>query len=383
MPNAAVKSVVLRIAFWWTATILGGAILLLFSPDQQMSFGQVVLRAICVIAMLVSLELGKIETVDGRAIALSLALLFGYTGTIIFLAETNSIRLLVDMPIVAFYLGQYANAIYNTLLLFCATFLLLETTLSGKPVHRKYLAAIVISGSIGVGLYYPMIENPRYAYMVPDIVDFVSVDKVEKEIRDKGIASPNAELIAGRISLPKWDGSKKVGTLSRDERIKRVEELQPYTRGFNYIILVHSSLRLMGLYMNLVATMLVVVSIIIKLVKDPPQGAYRDKLSLAFLMYLIFEIIHEQSFREVTDWNLFLRIDEIGKLVTTATIVLIMSVEIRRYRFLSEAFGKYYESVLAKNPLRITRWRDEIDRVVLKCFFKRNRLSRRFLQKRR
>src|SRR3989338_6253795 len=145
MPNAAVKSVVLRIAFWWTATILGGAILLLFSPDQQMSFGQVDLRAICVIAMLVSLELGKIETVDGRAIALRLALLFGYTGIIIFLAETNSIRILVDMPIVAFYLGQYSNAIYNTLLLFCATVLLLETTLSGKPVHRKYLAAIVIS----------------------------------------------------------------------------------------------------------------------------------------------------------------------------------------------------------------------------------------------
>ena len=41
-----------------------------------------------------------------------------------------------------------------------------------------------------------------------------------------------------------------------------------------------------------------------------------------------------------------------------------------RLRFILTAVGKYYEGMVVAQPDQVTRWRDEIDNVILRNFFK-------------
>jgi hypothetical protein len=148
----------------------------------------------------------------------------------------------------------------------------------------------------------------------------------------------------------------------------------------NHINLVYAPLGLMGLHMNLLAIAIVVLMIFVNVVRDPPKGAYIDKLGIAFFAFLVFEIIHGYLLRDIVEFEVYLKFDGIGKLVSTPLVLLLAFVAVRRYVFLSEGFGRYYESVLIKDPRSITRWRDGLDNMILREFFKSKSTLRRFFQ---
>ena len=375
------KGVFTRVAISWSMAMLAGCVIVMINPLGRVTLEQVILRSSCVLGMLMSRELFRIEMSEGKPICYNLAVLFACTGVLIFLTETDSVMIVTDAPFAGFYLNQYGNAIYNMLLLFCASFLVAQTLLTRSSPLGKYFIAGMLSVGSSVVLYYPVIDNPRYAYAVPDVLDFVLIENAQKELRKKSISGPEAESIARQISLPRWNGFSRIGELSYGESLERVKEILPYTKGSNYANLIHAPLRLIGLRMNLLAGCMLLFLILVNLVKDPPQGAYRDKLNLAFFAYMVFEIAHGFVFRDIIEWDVFLRIDAIGKIVTALLVLMLVSIEFRRYRFLAEGVGIYYETLLVTNPRGVTRWRDGLDRLVLREFFRTDSLDRRFLQK--
>ena len=373
------KRVVTRIATVWAAIVFMGAVVAFINPVDQIEVEQTILRSSCILAMLVCIELWRIETSKGKPVTLNLAIVFGFTGVMIFLGETAAVVILIDAPFAGFYVNQYVNAIYNIILLHFSLFLLIHT-LTTSNLSRKYLIAGTLSTLAGMAFYYPIIDNPKFAYLVPEVVDFISIEKKRSELVEKGTFEPNAEMISEKMIFRRWKGDREIGELTREESLERVRRILPYTKGSNYINLVHAPLRLIALKMNLLTICVVIFLIIMNLVRDPPIGAYIDKLEIAFFLYLVFETIHGYVIQDIVDWGVFLRIDGIGKIVTTLLVFLLAFVEYRRYKFLSAGYGRYYESVLTKNPRSITRWRDGLDNMVLGQFFKPNLIIRRFFQ---
>jgi hypothetical protein len=103
--------------------------------------------------------------------------------------------------------------------------------------------------------------------------------------------------------------------------------------------------------------------------KDPPQGAYVDKIMFLFLLICSMDIVHNWGFIKSIEWNSFGEIFRIGQYVTILIELLMVLFFSLRLRFITSVQGEFYEAELAAHPQQISRWRDWVDNMVLAKFF--------------
>ena len=108
--------------------------------------------------------------------------------------------------------------------------------------------------------------------------------------------------------------------------------------------------------------------------KDPPQGAYIEKIMFLFLIFCCMEILHAWSFIKTVDWQTFSYVERLGKYVSVGILLLIAMFFGLRLRFITSVKGEFYEQELATSPTGITRWRDSLDNLVVEKFFNRKLL---------
>jgi len=105
--------------------------------------------------------------------------------------------------------------------------------------------------------------------------------------------------------------------------------------------------------------------------KDPPQGAYIEKIMFLFLLFSTLEVLHAWTQIKTIEWSAADSIWSIGQYVSTAILVLITAAFALRLRFITSVKGEFYEQELAFSPRAVTRWRDAIDNIVIEKFFNR------------
>ena len=84
----------------------------------------------------------------------------------------------------------------------------------------------------------------------------------------------------------------------------------------------------------------------------------------------MFEVLHSWAHTRSTSYEVYRSVLEVGQYLTIVTLLVMVHVFSMRLRFVLSAVGKYYEEMLALHPEEITRYRDEIDNMIVRYFFK-------------
>ncbi|MGA9118721.1 MAG: hypothetical protein WB699_05105, partial [Bacteroidota bacterium] len=126
-------------------------------------------------------------------------------------------------------------------------------------------------------------------------------------------------------------------------------------------------------YMNVIYLCVLCVGFIFlffgyQYMKDPPQGAYIERIMFLFLVSTSLEILHAWSFIKSVEWGTIADILQKGQYVSILVLVLLALFFSLRLRFIKSVKGEFYENELASRPAGVIRWRDAVDNLVIRHF---------------
>lgn len=268
-----------------------------------------------------------------------------------------------------FVIAQYNKGAYYVVMAFAVVYLVLDSLFRESKILQKYVATSIIVGLFFVSYFYNFMADPKYGYTTADIQDFRAVNRVSVALLNETGKTPTPEEISRKLSLPAWHDNYAVGNLYAGNNLQRIKEIIPYLSGNNYNILLYKPIYLYAIKMNLLACFFIVLFFGYQYKKDPPQGAYVDKIMFLLLLFCSMEIFHAWSFIHTVEWEEFLQIFVIGQYISIFILLLIAGFFGLRLRFVTSVAGEFYENELVHSAQHITRWRDWLDNIVLHYFF--------------
>ncbi len=271
-----------------------------------------------------------------------------------------------------FHFFQYViTGAYIIFLTFAIVYLAIDVVFRDFKTIQKYATAGTIV-LLFAGMYYgPFIADPLHAYHSPDVQDWKALKKPYDEYAELHGAKPTPEYLASSVQLHAWKDGERIGVLFPDQNLARVREIYPYLRGSNYSILVLKPVYMNIIYMSVVCIGFILLFFGYQYLKDPPQGAYIEKVMFLLLIYVSLEILHAWRFIKSLEWQPILGILNVGQYATVAVLLSIAVIFGLRLAFITSAKGEFYENELSLNPSGITRWRDTLDNIVIEKFFNR------------
>lgn len=273
----------------------------------------------------------------------------------------------------------FGTIYYHVFLLLAVTYLVVDMLFRNRGILIKYGLSVVIVGFVSYSYYGDFLKEPKFLYTHPDVQDFSHVYGAVSRLAMDGFVSPSAEEIAGIAPLKAWSNGKPVGELYESEKIRRVEELLPYLEGQNWLVLLMRPLNKANVYINTFIILLIFLFFAYQYKKDPPQGAYIEKIMFLILIFVSLESLHSWAYVRSVEWNIFLEFFVLGQYLSMTVLALITLFFGLRLRFISTVQGEFYEQQLVSNPQRITRWRDWVDNFVLSYIFNSQTLVGRLL----
>lgn len=282
-----------------------------------------------------------------------------------------------------YYFQYVIGMAYPVLLSIAIVYLVVDLLFRDFKIATKYVLTLTIVLGLSGYYYLPYMQNAKYLYSTPEIMDY-------KQIYHDGWAAfraehntePTPEQIASMIELPAWQDGKEVGILYDSAKLKRVTELYPYLEGDNYLVLLMTPLykNMIFMYVLVIFFLFLYFGYLYK--KDPPQGAYIDKIAFLFLVFSSMEVLHSWAFINAVDWSTFNEIFHVGQYISLGVFLLMVLFFGLRLRFITSAQGEFYEHELVHSPEHITRWRDWVDNLVLSHFFNAKTIRARFFAQR-
>jgi len=235
-----------------------------------------------------------------------------------------------------FVLVQYIKGANYLALAFAVVYLVFDSLFRDLRVRLKYLATAIIVVGFFAFYFGDILADPKYSYSTPDVQDFRSVDREFSILEKANGKAPTPEDIAAQIILPAWRENQPVGKLFP---------------------------------LNVVACFFIILFFGYQYRKDPPQGAYVDKIMFLLILFCSMEIFHAWSYIHAVEWEEFIQFFVIGQYVTIFILLLIAMFFALRLRFVTSVAGEFYENELVHSAQHITRWRDGLDNIVLHYFF--------------
>lgn len=245
-----------------------------------------------------------------------------------------------------------------------------------KIVHKYLLTFLIVGGFFGY-YYHPYFANPRYLYTTAEISEWKQLDQASAEFQALHGTVPTeeelVEFLQANAAPPLFSSS---GTQALDVRVR---DLYPYLQGSNYMILLLKPIYLNTIYMCILCVGLILLFFGYQYKKDPPQGAYIEKMMFFFLLFCTLEIFHAWSFIKTIEWQEFSQYVIIGQYLSAGVLACVAVLFGLRLRFITSAYGEFYEHEIAERPNTVTRWRDALDNLMIAHFFSRNQFVGRFL----
>ncbi len=273
--------------------------------------------------------------------------------------------------------SQYLSIAYIFILSIAVIYLVIDLLLRDYKIYQKYIVSIIIVLSFFGIIYYPILKNPLYLYSTEDIKQFKTIDAYVSS--NKEISNP-VEL-ANRVTLQSWKNGNAVGDLYPEENLKRIEWLFQYLEGDNYRVLLWKPIYINCIYMDVLLVGFILLFFGYQYKKDPPQGAYVDKIMFLILLLQSMDILHNWGFIKSVEYGSFTELFTIGQYITVFAELMMILFFSLRLRFITSVQGEFYETELAANPHQISRWRDWVDNLVLSQFFNYKVFNGRLFQK--
>jgi len=271
-------------------------------------------------------------------------------------------------PYAAFFSFQYFSSLFHFVLTFSIAYVVLDTLFRDVRTVTKYLVTFVIVGLFFASYFHPIFVNPKYLYSTPDVKDYAAVSRVVNELEKEGVKEITPEFVAQRVSLPAWKGDENIGTLHEAANLNRIRQLALYFAGNNFVMLIYKPLWLAVSYMNVACVFLILLFFGYQYRRDPPQGAYIEKIAFLFLPYSSLEILHNYGYVRSVEFDIYLQLHNVGLYLTLANLLLILIFFSLRLSFISSIKGEFYEQELVSDAEHISRWRDSVDNLVVRYF---------------
>jgi len=332
---------------------------------------------------IISINIFRLEpTRKNRYIFLNFAFLFGLS----FMAHIYSFigpgtMFLSDSRFIRFFLDQYVfHMLYFFLLALAIVYIAVDLLLRDFATLKKYLVTVAIVGGFLGYYYHPFLEDPLYLHHTQDVLDWKVLQEKFNAYQKEFGQEPTPEALAEYTQeMYTWSDGEKVGVLFAGEKTRRVKQIYPYLVDPNYLILVYKPLNLNTIYVSVLCLAFILLFFGYQYMKDPPQGAYIEKIMFFLLLFCTLEILHAYSLMKTLQWEGLVGVIVIGQYVSTIVLLLLVVFFALRLRFITSVKGEFYEQELAISPNGITRWRDMLDNVVIEKFFNRKLLLGRLM----
>lgn len=362
------------LAFWIGSELIFGASFLLFD-HEPLNFFTVASYSIQWLLFLQCLMVVLHEPIKkNRFIFLNFALFFSVS-LMFHVYNFVGKAIFPNHEFAKFYLNQYVSfGAYFFLLAFAVGYLCLDALFRDFKTPYKYALTLAIVGGFFVYYYQDYFSNPKYLYTTNESHTYKSLYVAETQYIAEHGTAPSVETLALISNLQVWKDDQPIGTLFPDEKIKVVKEFFPYLAGSNYVVLLQRPLYMNIIYMCVLSVGFILLFFGYQYMKDPPQGAYIDKIMFLFLIFCTMEIMHAWSFVKSVEWQNFFELWNIGQAVSISILLLIALFFGLRLRFVRSVRGEFYEQEILESPGSVTRWRDALDDLLVAHFFNRKAL---------
>jgi hypothetical protein len=363
-----------QIFFLWIALVGGVSLSLFLLPHNDSPVASHLNTLVQLLVFLVAVFVAVEEPIrKNKFIFVNFAVLFGVSFLFHIYNFIGPDTVLFTENIFArLYFQQYVSlGFYFFVLALAIVYLSIDALFRDFKTVQKYVIALAIVGGFFGYYYHPFFTDPKAAHHTADILDWKVLDVAySKYIQEFGV-EPTPDALAERTDMYTWKNGEQSGVLFPAERTKRIQELFPYLSGSNYLILVYKPLYMNTIYMCVLSVGFILMFFGYQYMKDPPQGAYIEKIMFLFLVFCSLEILHAWSFVKSLEWHAFADTMRIGQYVSIGVLLLITLFFALRLRFITSVRGEFYEQELAASPGGVTRWRDSLDNLVVEKFFDR------------
>lgn len=368
-----------RIGFIWGGSVLLALILLAFLPHRELKLAESTIQLITLLIGIVAFYIFlKDPNSKNKPIFLNFAICFGVWATY-FLSTFVGKVFFSSEPFASFYSYQYFTAVNYFLISFCIVYVVFDSLFNDFKTYKKYILTLMVVGGTFAYYFNPFFENPKYLYSTPDIVDFRAIRTSVAQLRESGMQDITPEAVAKVTNLAAWAHGEQVGTLFDDQKVRRVVELSSYLEGDNSWVLLYKPLYLNVIYMSVLSLVFIFLFFGYQYKKDPPQGAYIEKIIFLFLPFCSLEILHHFSYIKSVEWGTLVDLHRIGQYLTFFNLVALLVFFSLRLRFITSIKGEFYERELVSDPEHISRWRDAFDNLVVRHFLDPKTLHGRLL----
>ncbi len=365
-----------RILWLWAAFVASYAGALLIFPHREISLSLFVVTSFEVLLAILSFAIMRHEPI------LKNKFIFANFGAFFSIALLSAVGRFIGTNGVLFtsykkahhFFDQYAMyGAYGFLLAFALVYLTVDTLFRDFKSAQKYLITFAIVGTFFAAYFNGFLVEPDHAYHTQDIYDWKQLDTTRQDfLKAHENVEPTIGQLAERTDLYVYRDGVKVATLNDDARLARVEELAPYLVGDeNVQILLWKPAWMYMISMGVLSVGFILLFFGYQYMKDPPQGAYIEKMMFLFLLFTSMEILHFAAQAKSLEWSTFASIVEAGQYATSVVVFLIVLFFALRLRFIMSVKGEFYETELESRPAGITRWRDAFDTIVVESFFNR------------
>jgi hypothetical protein len=273
---------------------------------------------------------------------------------------------------VSVYYHEFVNKFgYNALLSVAVVYLIVDFLAQKRSIAMKYAITISVSAIMLVPLYYPYFKDPLHLYRTEEFSRYLEVKTAHEALLNEKAGQPTSDEISQRVLRDRYGAAAPSRTDDRTREEREIRRLSGYLVNGSELILFWKPLNLATVYMSLMLAGLLIVFYAVKFFHDRPQGAYFEKIIFFLFLFFSLEGLHAWAFTKSTDTQLYYSIHSTGQYLVVAVLLALVYVCSVRLRFLVSPIGMYYERQVVRRPEMISRWRDEIDRFVLKSFLQK------------
>ena len=359
-----------KILIAWLSVILLAMISATFLPHAQLDLGLSIMLSLMLLLSMISFAIFRHEqNKSNKAVFLNFSVFFLAGALQYTISFTGSGNLFFTEGMESFYFNQYFSFVaFVFFLAFSIVYLVIDSLFRDRGLLVKYLASFAIVASFLGYYYFPIFADPHYVYRTPDIYDWRSVEAGLSQAVMENAPSPTIDDVRAEITLPAWSEGQVVGVLSEAAEKERITEIIPYLDGENFIVLLYKPLFINLIKMDVLIIVFVLLFFGYQYKKDPPQGAYMEKIAFLFLPYATLEILHNYAFIRSVDVQTFAEFQSVGFYLTSLVLLGMGLFFSLRLSFLVSVKGEFYERELVSDPEHISRWRDSIDNLVVRHF---------------
>lgn len=345
-------------------------------PHKEFILSGFITNSILMLLFLLSIFIVRHEpTKKNRLIFLNFSLLFGTS--ILF----HGYHFLLD-PLYRLYFNQYiAFGLFYALLAVAIVYITLDALFRDLRAIPKYVLTILIVGATVAYGYAPYFADPMYSYKTEEVRNWKELSVAFEDFKSQHGRDPLREELVEVAELHYWKNGVEAGQLYREENATRVMMLYPYLHGSNYVILLMTPLYMNIIYVCVLSMGFILLFFGYQYRKDPPQGAYIDKIMFLAFLFCSVEVLHAWSFVKSVEWNTFFEMLRVGQYVSTFILLTLALFFGFRLHFITSVKGEYYEKEIIARPGGITRWRDWLDDLVIAHFFNRKAINGRMFSK--